>query len=185
MKHATRTTCSSSTLIDHILTNSRENISQSSVIDIGISHHQLIYLIRKLHRFNSNTQEQIKNRSLKNYSIESLNQSLSMTNFRDYEYFNDVGIAYSDFLLRITSVINKIVSFKSFKEIRIKNYSQDWFDNETLDKIILRDKRFKKFKASRPNVAEELYKEAKINVQKLIKMKKKRLLPRKTKGKYW
>ena len=45
IKHATCTTCSSSTLIDHILTNSKEKISQSSVIDIGISDHQLICLL--------------------------------------------------------------------------------------------------------------------------------------------
>ena len=64
IKHATRTTCSSSTLIDHILTNFREKISQSGVIDIGISDHQLIHLTRKLHRFNSNTHKQIKITSL-------------------------------------------------------------------------------------------------------------------------
>ena len=92
-----------------------------------------------------------------------------MINFPDYEYFNDVDIAYSDFIQRITSVINKIAPFK---EIRIKNYSHDWFDGEILDKIILRDKRLKKFKASRLNIDEQLYKEAKINVQKLIKNKK-------------
>ena len=55
-----------------------------------------------------------------------------MINFPDYEYFNDVDIAYSDFIQRITSVINKIAPFK---EIRIKNYSHDWFDGEILDKI--------------------------------------------------
>ena len=38
--------------------------------------------------------------------------------------------------------------------------------------IILRDKRLKKFKASRLNIDEQLYKEAKLNVQKLIKNKK-------------
>ena len=129
IKHATRTTCSSSTLIDHILTNSREKISQSGVIDIGISDHQLIYLTRKLHRIKSNTHKQIKIRSLENYSIESLNQGLSMTNLPDSEYFNDVDIAYSDFIQRITSVINKITPFK---EIRIKNYSHDWFGGEIL-----------------------------------------------------
>ena len=80
IKHATRTTCSSSTLIDHILTNSREKISQSGVIDIGISDHQLIYLTRKLHRMKSNTHKQIKIRSLKNYTIESLNRGLRMIN---------------------------------------------------------------------------------------------------------
>ena len=46
----------------------------------------------------------------------------------------------------------------------------NWFDGEILDKIILRDKRLQ---ASRLNI-EQLYKEAKINVQKLIKNKKKK-----------
>ena len=146
IKHATRTSCSSSTLIDHILTNSGEKVSQSDVIGIGIPDHQLTYLTRKLHRFKSNTHKQIEVKSLKNYSIESLNQSLSMINFPDHEYFNDVDIAYSDFIQRITSVINKIAPFK---EIRIKNYSHDWFDGEILDKIILRDKCHKKFKVSK------------------------------------
>ena len=68
-----------------------------------------------------------------------------MINFLDYEYFNDVDIAYSDFIQRITSVVNKIAPFK---EIRIKNYSHDWFDGDILDKVILREKRLKKFKAS-------------------------------------
>ena len=48
------------------------------------------------------------------------------------------------------------------------SYSHDWFDGEILDKIILRDKRLKKFKTSRHNIDEQLYKEAKVNVQKLI-----------------
>ena len=170
IKHATRTTCSSSTLIDLIFKNSREKISQSGVIDIDISDHQLIYLTRKLHRFKSNTHKQVKIRCLKNYYIESLNQGVSMINVPDYEYFNDVDIAYSDFIQRVTSVINKIAPFK---EIGIKNYSHDWFDGEILDKIIHRDKCLKKFKASRLNIDEQLYKEAKINVQKLIKIKKK------------
>ena len=169
IKHATRTSCSSSTLIDHILTNSREKISQSGVIDIGISDHQLICLTRKLHKMKLNSHKQIKLRSLKNYTIESLNQGFRMINFPDYEYFSDVDIAYSDFIQGITPLINKIAPFK---EIRIKNYSHDWFHGEILGKIVLRDKRLKKFKASRLNIDEQLYKEAKINVQKLIKNKK-------------
>ena len=73
------------------------------------------------------------------------------------------------FIRHITSVINKIAPFK---EIRIKNYSHDWSDDEFLHKIILRDKRLKKFKASRLNIVEEVYKEEKLNVQELIKNKK-------------
>ena len=63
IEHTTRKTCSSSTLTDHILTNSREKISQSGVIDTAISDHQLICLTRKLHRMKSNTHKQMKIRS--------------------------------------------------------------------------------------------------------------------------
>ena len=42
----TRITCSSSTIIDHILTNTTNNISQSGVIDLGISDHNVIFFTR-------------------------------------------------------------------------------------------------------------------------------------------
>ena len=94
-----------------------------------------------------------------------------MINFPDYEYFNDVDIAYfiAYFIQLITSVINKIAPSK---EVRIKNCSHDWFDGKILDNIILKDKRLKRFKASRLNIDEQLYKEAKVTVQELIKMKR-------------
>ena len=62
----------------------------------------------------------------------------------------------------------------------MKNYSHDWCDGEILDKIILIDKRLQKFKVFRLNIDEQMNKEAKINVQKPIKTKK-RFLPRKIK----
>ena len=43
----TRITEKSSTLLDHILTNSSNRVSQSGVIDFGLSDHQLIYCTRK------------------------------------------------------------------------------------------------------------------------------------------
>ena len=65
-----------------------EKTSQSIVIDIDISDHQLIYLTQKLHRMKSITHKEIKVKSLKNYTIESLNQvklKNSLINFPDYE----------------------------------------------------------------------------------------------------
>ena len=105
--------------------HSRKKISQNGVIGTAV-----IYLTRKLHRMKSNTHKQIKIRSLKNYTVESFNQGLCLINFPDYEYSNDVDIAYSDFIQRITPVIYKIVPFK---EIRVKSYSHDWFNGEILD----------------------------------------------------
>ena len=43
----TRVTDQTSTLIDHILTNSPNKVSQSGVIDLGLSDHNLIYYTRK------------------------------------------------------------------------------------------------------------------------------------------
>ena len=43
----TRVTSTSATLIDLILTNTRENILQSGVIHLGISDHSLVYALRK------------------------------------------------------------------------------------------------------------------------------------------
>ena len=63
-------TCETSTLIDHILVNSNEKISQYGVIDIGISDHQMIYCTRKLVRNTSGEEKYIESRSLKNYSID-------------------------------------------------------------------------------------------------------------------
>ena len=44
----TRITCNTSTLIDHILTNAQDNLSQSSVIDTAIPDHNMIYCTRKI-----------------------------------------------------------------------------------------------------------------------------------------
>ena len=46
----TRVICNTSTLIDHIRTNSTEKIFQSGVIDSGITDHHLIFFSRKVKR---------------------------------------------------------------------------------------------------------------------------------------
>ena len=45
---------------------------------------------------------------------------LRMIKIPDYDHFNDVDIAYSDFIKHITLAINEIASLK---EIRIEKYS--------------------------------------------------------------
>ena len=68
IKSPTRITENKSSLLDHVLTNYSEKISQSGVIDIGVSDHQLIYCTRKVLHPKTNSHKQIKIRSLKNYS---------------------------------------------------------------------------------------------------------------------
>ena len=48
MDEPTRITMTTSSLIDHIVTNTPEDISDSGVIHTGISDHSLIFAIRKI-----------------------------------------------------------------------------------------------------------------------------------------
>ena len=62
------------------------------------------------------------------------------------------------------------------KTAGIKNTSNEWFDREIAEKLSIRDKLFKKFKSSRLNIDWEIYKEARNEVQRTIKQKKKQYL---------
>ena len=107
-------------MLDHVLTNSADRVSQFGVADTGLSDHQLIYCTRKITRTKSNIHKYIKTRSLKNYSQTLFLDKLKKTNFSDYSNFKDINDAYSDFTGKVTSGIDEIAPTK---EIRVKNNS--------------------------------------------------------------
>ena len=117
IKEPTRITCSTSTLLDHILTNSSEKVSQKGVIDAGISDHQLIYCTRKIKRTKHNMHNQIQVRSLKNYSAEIFTNASKTGQFPNYNIFSNVNVAYSDLLNKISNTLDRVAPRK---EIRIK-----------------------------------------------------------------
>ena len=114
---------------------------------------------------------QIRIRSLKNYTLELLKEELTKINFPDYNIFYNVNIAYLDLVGKILSVVNKIAPFK---DLRIKHNTQDWFDDEVAEAIKLREKRLKIFKSTKLHIDEELYKESKYVAVKLLENKKKK-----------
>ena len=170
IKHLTRLTCHTSTLVDHIVTNCEEKVTQSGVMDTSLSDHQFIFCTRKIKRVKTNNHKQISFRSLKNYSMENFERELKNIAFPNYEKFSDVNSAYNDIVNKITQVINNLAPYKT---IRVKNQSNEWFDGELAEQISNRDKLFKKFKKSKLHIDELMHKEAKNTVQRLIKEKKK------------
>ena len=166
----TRITCSTSTLIDHILTNSSNKITQYGTVDTAISDHKMIYCTRKLIRNKLGVHKEIEFRSLKGYTAELYEKALKDITFPNYENFSDANTAYSDLIGKITDVVNKLAPMK---KSRIKSNSQDWFDGEVAEKITNREKLFEKFKKSRLQVDKDILKEARNDVSNLIKKKKK------------
>ena len=157
-------------MLDHVLTNSADRVSQFGVVDTGLSDHQLIYCTRKITRTKSNVHKYVKTRSLKNCSQTLFLGKLKKANFPDYSKFKDINDAYSDFTGKVTSVIDEIAPTK---EIRVKNNSQDWFNAEINEEIERRDKLLARFKKSRLQSDNESYKKARNKVQHMIKNKKK------------
>ena len=89
--------------------------------------------------------------------------------FSNYENFININQAYSNFIQKLTSVIDEITPCKTK---RVKDNSKEWFDSVVSEGIYNKDKLFKKFKKSRLSLEQENYKKGRYEVKKLIAEKK-------------
>ena len=113
IKSPTRVTCSTSSLIDHILTTFPERVLHQRITDVGVSDHQLIYCTRNFLRTKVGTHKQITFRSLKNYTAEAFREGLGKVYIPNYENFSDVNKAYENFIQKLMSSIDKLAPFKT------------------------------------------------------------------------
>ena len=77
---------------------------------------------------------------------------------------------YSNFIKKLMEVIDKVGPVKND---RIKRNSQEWFDSDISEKLVIRDKLFKKYKKTSLHVDKEIYKRTQYSVQNLSAKKKK------------
>ena len=109
----TRVTCSTSTLIDHILTSAPSRVSQKGVINVGVSDHQLIFCTRKISKIKtSGAHKNLNFHSLKNYTADYYKETLKQVDFPNYENFGDANEAYLNFFQKLMIVIDKIAPCK-------------------------------------------------------------------------
>ena len=87
----------------------------------------------------------------------------------NYNIFSNVNVAQSDLLNKISDTKDSVAPIK---DIRIKNNTQEWFDNVIVEAIKISEEYFKKFKKSNIQIDYSFYIEAKYNIQKLIKQKR-------------
>ena len=120
-----RITCNISTLIDHILKNAQDNISQSVVINTAISDHNMIHCIRKIVKAKCNKHKELTFRSLRIYSVDIYKQALERVLFPNYDSFHNPDIAYKDFINRLACFVNAVAPFKT---VQLKNNPSEWFD---------------------------------------------------------
>ena len=161
--------CSTSSLIDHILTDSTEKIFQSSIIYCGMSDQQLIFCTRKVKRTKFNNHNNVFLRTLKHYTVNVFVEELQKVSFSNYERFSCIDAACTDFLSKLMEIANEIAPSK---ETRIKDNTQKWFGRQIAELIHAHGKLVLKSKKSKLHNDEENYKKVKYQVQNLIRKKK-------------
>ena len=110
-------TSSSSTLIDHILSDTSEKICQFGTISLGLSDHFFIYATRKVVKGQINKNNTVKLRSLRNYCKQDFGLKLSALNWQDVLTSTDVTKAWERFKEYFHSVLDVVASIK---EVRLK-----------------------------------------------------------------
>ena len=104
----TRVTCSSSTIIDHILASFPDRFSQQGVIDVGLSDHQIIYCTRKISRIKRGMHKRIRY-----YEADIYEEALVRVDFPNYRNFENNNDAYSNFIRKLMRVIDLVAPINS------------------------------------------------------------------------
>lgn len=128
----TRITPKSRTIIDIILVSDTSKTFKSGVLEVGLSDHNMIYVIRKLKRGAIRHHNTLKIRSLKRYSPQIFAEELSKVNWIEVMQCDDVDIAWDRFKRNFLQVLNKVAPYK---EIRIKQRTEPWMTDSILKKI--------------------------------------------------
>ena len=154
IKSPTPVTCSTSTLIDHILASSPSRVSQKGAIDVRISDHQLIFYKWKISCLKTGRIHKYFNfGSFKKHTVNHHKEALKQLNFLNYKTFDDANGAYSNFFQKILAVTDKMTPY------RTQENTQKWIDNEVLEKFNATEKLFKNssdFKNFFSNLAKSL-----------------------------
>ena len=113
----TRITPKSRTIIDLIFVSDPAKISQSGVIEIGVSDHFLTHCTRKITKVLYHKHNNVKIRSLKNYNKENFEQRLKDATWAEVYTCGSVEGAWLAFKSRFQTIVD---SLATLKEIRIK-----------------------------------------------------------------
>ena len=170
---ATRITPTTTSLIDHIVTNMPEKISDSGVIHTGISDHSLVFAIRKIYIV-TKQENTLEIRNMKNFDEGKFIEELLKQHW-EYVYFfaDDPNAMWEIWKNLFLEVLDKHAPLQQ-KKIRSKKVS--WITSDIKKLMNTRDK-FKR-KAILTNHANDWlnFKTARNKVNIELRSAKKRLL---------
>ena len=93
---------------DYILGHVADRVTKRGVLNVRLSDHHLIYWTRKISRKGRDDHKEIKFSSFKNYTVDGYEKVLGEINFPNYENFDNVNNAYSNFVQKLMNAIGKV-----------------------------------------------------------------------------
>ena len=165
----TRVTEHSDSLIDLCFTNAHQKITESDVVDPGLSDHSLVYCVMKSghHRAPPKT---IQFRSFKNYNRDSFVSDLrqvpwhvALNNHEDIDNCTDT---WSKLFLEVAE------THAPTRTSRVRGFSIPWLNSHITDLMNKRDYHLKKAKGDKCNTHWRLYRDLRNKVTHSIKKAK-------------
>ena len=162
----TRITPRSSSILDIILTD-MENINEYGVLDYQVSDHAPIFVSKKKPKIKKSFY-QTKGRTYKNYvSVDfqrSINDDMRWLKFWDPENtVDDMWQIVYDIILDAANITCPFVNMK------IADENPEWFSQELLEEIHLKDEYFRTYNCSKTDQDWDVYKSQRNRVKFLIK----------------
>ena len=149
----TRITPTSSSLIDHIVTNSRDLVRASGTVVVGFSDHLITFSSRIFPKVASAPNVK-KVRSMKDYSKEGFLSELAKVDWSSVLSSDNADYCVTEFSRLFNSAVDKVAPYR---EIRVRSKKNPWINPGILSLIKRRDALFSEFRKNRSD--ENLYKE--------------------------
>ena len=166
---ATRVTATCKSIIDLIFVSDPDKISQSGVIELGLSDHFGTYCTRKISKSQTSADKVSVIRNMKNYSSAEFCTMLSRLDWSSVFSCNDVNQAFQNFK---DLFLNCVDTLAPKKEVRLKQRSEPWLTNEILETIKERDKTLSAFMKTKIQSVFDDFKRLRNKVQTLVKKAK-------------
>ncbi len=137
IQQATQVTISTSTLIDHIVTNTPEKVSDSGVIHTGISDHSLVFTIGKISVVKK-LENTVEVRNMKKFNAQIFVEDLMLQQWENVYFFAKTPNAmWEIWKMLFLQVLDKHAPFQH-KKIRTRRVP--WISSSIKELINTRDK---------------------------------------------
>ena len=141
----TRITSNTQTLIDNIFFNSIDFKTSSGNLEYQISDHLIQYLILDSFKHFKSSNNIIKRRCFRYFNHDEFQNDLLQVDWERISTIAEIDSCFENFLNSFEYLLDEHAPFKTFTKKEKSLFTKPWITNDIKNKMILRDKMFRKF----------------------------------------